>query len=246
MMAWSTRNTPITPEAGFPWSNAELENWSPDHLHLKQPEALFMPRSPALSITARTPVTRPLAYNYQLQLPFTQSPSTPTALGAMLSPTPSSSYLDPGTIKHSVNNHSPRSVPAPALGTVPALSPASNYDTGYSSSWDDLPVSTPIIQETLESDEASNELSQNKRSRTLRGGGKIKARDSESYGTFKCEWKGCRYDRLFSRKGVLMRHIETQHVTPGAFKCPDPGCGRAFNRRENLKAHRQTIHHEFF
>ncbi|OQE37437.1 hypothetical protein PENCOP_c010G06795 [Penicillium coprophilum] len=240
MMACSTRCTPTIPEAGFPWSNAELGNWSPDRLDLKQPETLFMSPSPGLSTTARTPVTRPLAYNYPLQLPSTQFPSTPVSLGTMLSPTPSSSYLDPGTIKHPINNHSPRSVPAPALGTVPALSPASNYDTGCPSPWDDLPVSTPIIQETLESDEASNEPIQTKKPYRTR---KIKDRDSESYGTFKCEWKGCRYDRLFSRKGVLMRHIETQHVTPRAFKCPR--CGHASSRRENLKAHRQSIHKEF-
>ncbi|KAJ5372572.1 hypothetical protein N7517_004578 [Penicillium concentricum] len=244
-MAWSTRNNSTIPEAALPWSNVELENWSTEYLHLKQPEALFIPPSSGLSITTRMPTARPLPHNYQLQLPSTQFPSTPVAFGTMLSPTPSSSYLDTGTIKQPINNYSPRSIPAPAIGIVPALSPASNYDAGCPSPWDDLPVSTPIIQETLESDEASKELSRTKRTyRSRRRGSKIKDRDSESYGTFKCEWKDCQYDRLFSRKGVLMRHIETQHVNPRAFKCPNPRCNHASSRRENLKAHRQSVHKE--
>ncbi|KAJ5520146.1 hypothetical protein N7463_000599 [Penicillium fimorum] len=242
-MAWSTRNNSTIPEVTFPWPNAELENWSTEYLNLKQPEAFFIPPSPGPFINARTPAAQPPSYSYQRQLPSMQYPSTPVVLGVMASPTPSLSYLDPGTIGQPINNHSPRSVPAPALGTVPVLSPASLYDAGCPSPWDDLPVSTPIIQETLESDEASKEPSRTKRSyRSRRRGGKIK--DSESYGTFRCEWKDCRYDRLFSRKGVLMRHIETQHVNPRAFKCPDPRCDHASSRRENLKAHRQSIHKE--
>jgi hypothetical protein len=47
---------------------------------------------------------------------------------------------------------------------------------------------------------------------------------------------------MFSRKGVLMRHIEMQHVNPRSFKCP--WCNHATSRRENMKAHRQAIHKE--
>lgn len=65
---------------------------------------------------------------------------------------------------------------------------------------------------------------------------------SDEVGAFKCEWKGCRYDRTFSRKGVLMRHIELQHVSPRSFKCP--WCDHATSRRENIKAHRRSIHKE--
>ncbi|KAJ5428296.1 hypothetical protein N7445_009750 [Penicillium cf. griseofulvum] len=235
-MAWSTRNNPSIPEAAFAWPNTELENWSTEYLNLKQPEALFMPPSPAFT-------ARPPSYNYQ-QFPSSQFPSTPVALGAMQSPTPSS-YLDPSTIKQPITNYSPRPVPAPAIGTVPALSPASLYDAGCPSPGDDHPESTPMIIETPPSDDARNEISHTKMPcRPRRCAAKTKDRDREDYGTFKCEWKDCRYGRLFSRKGVLMRHIETQHVSPRAFKCPHPRCDHASSRRENLKAHRQSIHRE--
>lgn len=163
-MAWSTRNS-IIPDSSFPWSDGELENWRTEYL--KQPETLFMSPSPDPSTITRTPTARPPSYNYQQQLPSNQLPSaqfpsTPVALGTMLSPTPSSSYLDPSTIKRSISNHSPRSVPTQATATV--LSPASLYDVRCPSPWDDLPVSTPIIKETLqsESDEVRTEPSQTK------------------------------------------------------------------------------------
>lgn len=176
MMAWPTRNNnSIIPESAFPWTNAESENWRTEYL--KQPETLFMPPSPDSSTMSRPPTARPPSYNYQLQLPSapvpytqfpsTEFPSTPIALGTMLSPTPSSSYLDPSTFKRSINNHSPRSVPTQATNTV--LSPASLYDTRCPSPWDDLPVSTPIIKETLPSDEASKEPSETKRPCRSRG-----------------------------------------------------------------------------
>ncbi|KAJ5472943.1 hypothetical protein N7530_006944 [Penicillium desertorum] len=243
MMAWLTRNS-IIPESPFLWSDGELENWRTEHL--KQPETLFMSPSPDPSTTTRTLTARPHSYHYELQLPSNQLPSaqfpsTPVALGTMLSPTPSPSYLDPSTIKRSISNHSPRSVPTQATATV--LSPASLYDARCPSPWDDLPVSTPIIKETLqsESDEARKEPSQTKMPCLSRRRTTIR-KDTENYGTFKCEWKGCQYDRLFSRKGVLKRHIQTQHLNPRAFKCP--WCKHASSRRENLKAHRQSIHKE--
>jgi hypothetical protein len=161
MMAWSS----IIPESPFPWSDGELENWRTEYL--KQPETLFISPSPDPSTTTRTLTARPPSYNYELQLPSNQLPSAqfpsmPVALGTMLSPTPSPSYLDPSNIKRSISNHSPRSVPTQATATV--LSPASLYDARCPSPWDDLPVSTPIIKETLqsESDEARKESSQTK------------------------------------------------------------------------------------
>ncbi|KAJ5510368.1 Zinc finger C2H2 [Penicillium expansum] len=239
MMAWPTRknNNSTIPESAFQWSDGESGHWKAKNL--RQPETLFMSPSPDPSITTRTPIARPPSYNYQLQIPSAQLPSTPVALGAVLSPPHLSSYLHPSTIKHSINNHSPRSVLPQAINT--ALSPASLYDTRCPSPWDDLPVSTPIIKETLQPDETGKDGSQTKmpcRSRRPTATQK----DSDTYGTFKCEWKDCQYDRLFSRKGVLMRHILTQHVNPRAFKCPL--CDHASSRRENLKAHRQSIHKE--
>lgn len=157
-MAWPPRNNnPTISEAAFQWSDAEFEIWKTEHL--KQPETLLMSPSPDPSTAARTPITRPLSYNYLFQLPPTQLPSTPVALGSTLSPTPSSSYLDPSTIKRPIHNHT-RSVPTQATHTVP--SPASLYDARCPSPWDDLPVSTPIIKETLQLDETNNGHSQGK------------------------------------------------------------------------------------
>jgi hypothetical protein len=65
---------------------------------------------------------------------------------------------------------------------------------------------------------------------------------TKDYGTYKCDYKDCTYDRMFSRKGVLMRHIQTQHINPRGFKCPV--CPHASGRKENMKAHRQAVHGE--
>ncbi|CAG8898997.1 unnamed protein product [Penicillium egyptiacum] len=157
MMAWSTHDSTI-PESTFPWSDIELGDWRTEYL--KQPDTLFMSPSPDPSTTARTPTAQPPLYNYQLQLPSSQLPSTPVALGTMLSPALSSSYLEPSTVKRSTSNHSPRSVPTKATATI--LSPASLYDARCPSPWDDLPVSTPRIQETLQLDEPRTEPSQAK------------------------------------------------------------------------------------
>lgn len=159
-MAWPTRknNNSTIPESAFQWSDGESGHWKAKNL--RQPETLFMSPSPDPSITTRTTIARPPSYNYQLQIPSAQLPSTPVALGAVLSPPHLSSYLHPSTIKHSINNHSPRSILPQAINT--ALSPASLYDTRCPSPWDDLPVSTPIIKETLQPDETGKDGSQTK------------------------------------------------------------------------------------
>ncbi|KAJ5537692.1 hypothetical protein N7494_007171 [Penicillium frequentans] len=45
----------------------------------------------------------------------------------------------------------------------------------------------------------------------------------------KCQWKDCQYTGTFGRKTDLMRHIETQHVSPKAYKCsfPRDTCGKS-------------------
>ncbi|KAJ5800973.1 transcriptional regulator family: C2H2 zinc finger [Penicillium psychrosexuale] len=232
-MAWPTRNNiPSISESAFPWSGIALRDWTDEYL-LTSPST-----DPSLTTRAITP--QPLSYNYQLQPPSTQPPfassyfpSTPVIPSRILSLTPSPSYLDPGTISRSTN-HSPTSVSSQA--TTAVHSPASLYDTR----WDDLPVSAPIIKEPLRQDDAGIEPSRTKM--PCRSRGPAAKKGDDDYGTFECKWEGCRYDRLFSRKGVLMRHIETQHVTPRAFECPS--CDHASSRRENLKAHRQAVHRE--
>ncbi|KAJ5697579.1 hypothetical protein N7488_011263 [Penicillium malachiteum] len=67
-------------------------------------------------------------------------------------------------------------------------------------------------------------------------------RDSDPCGPFKCKWEDCRYPGVFARKAVLMRHIETQHVTPKSFECPDKLCDRSFNRKDNMEEHWRRVH----
>ncbi|KAJ6137158.1 hypothetical protein N7471_003644 [Penicillium samsonianum] len=67
-------------------------------------------------------------------------------------------------------------------------------------------------------------------------------RQNSGHGTFRCNWKDCSYPGMFSRKGVLMRHIETQHVTPRSFGCPK--CDRLFSRKDNMTEHFGRVHLE--
>ncbi|KAJ0419559.1 hypothetical protein BJY00DRAFT_313942 [Aspergillus carlsbadensis] len=57
-----------------------------------------------------------------------------------------------------------------------------------------------------------------------------------------CEWRGCNYTGTFSRHAQLKRHVDTKHIYPGSFVCPVPGCGRAFNRKDNLGVHFRQFH----
>ncbi|KAJ9481007.1 hypothetical protein VN97_g12503 [Penicillium thymicola] len=45
---------------------------------------------------------------------------------------------------------------------------------------------------------------------------------------FQCKWKDCRSTQSFDRLNVLWRHIETQHLFPGAYKCHREGCVLVF------------------
>lgn len=56
----------------------------------------------------------------------------------------------------------------------------------------------------------------------------------------KCHWEGCRYNGTFGRKAELKRHVETQHISPKAYKCPK--CGRPCNRDDNLNGHLRRVH----
>ncbi|KAJ5970248.1 uncharacterized protein N7479_000166 [Penicillium vulpinum] len=63
---------------------------------------------------------------------------------------------------------------------------------------------------------------------------------SDGQGAFRCTWKNCRYPGVFSCKGVLRRHIKTQHVTPRSFGCPE--CDRLFSRKDNMTEHLGRVH----
>lgn len=57
-----------------------------------------------------------------------------------------------------------------------------------------------------------------------------------------CKWEGCQYPRPFGRDADLVRHLKSVHINPGAYICPDLGCGKPFSRKDNLDAHRQRVH----
>lgn len=56
----------------------------------------------------------------------------------------------------------------------------------------------------------------------------------------RCEWKGCTSPFTFRREADLMRHINTIHVNPRAYACPD--CGSRFARKDNLQSHMMRHH----
>ncbi|QQK48167.1 Zinc finger, C2H2-like [Penicillium digitatum] len=64
---------------------------------------------------------------------------------------------------------------------------------------------------------------------------RIKPKHDKLYGTYQCKWKDCKYRSKFSHKGVLLRHIETQHVAPHSFECTL--CGKLFSRQDNWTDH---------
>lgn len=107
-------------------------------------------------------------------------------------------------------------------------------------------TSTTILASTPTEEEPSQTNTNTKR----RPQGKLpsdrvetrKPKKEEVRGSFHCYWKDCKYGRVFSRKGVLMRHIETQHVFPRSIDCPV--CGRFFSRKDNMTEHLGRIHHK--
>jgi uncharacterized Zn-finger protein len=58
----------------------------------------------------------------------------------------------------------------------------------------------------------------------------------------RCYWPACTYTGTFSKKGQLTRHVNTKHISPGSFECPQLGCGKAFDRKDNLGEHMRRIH----
>ncbi|CAG8898999.1 unnamed protein product [Penicillium egyptiacum] len=95
--------------------------------------------------------------------------------------------------------------------------------------------STPSMYEIPQSSVSGPEV------QTICGGGRAhRPKHDELYGTYICNWKDCKYRGMFSRKGVLMRHIETQHVAPHSFDCPV--CGKLFCRRDNMTEHLGRVH----
>ncbi|KAL4883360.1 hypothetical protein BJY04DRAFT_184507 [Aspergillus karnatakaensis] len=55
---------------------------------------------------------------------------------------------------------------------------------------------------------------------------------------FLCRWRGC--NRVLQLRGTYTRHYISQHVSPRSYICRV--CSRAYNRRDNLRAHFRTRH----
>ena len=61
-------------------------------------------------------------------------------------------------------------------------------------------------------------------------------------GVFKCTQEGCKYMGTFKRKAELMRHVNSIHKSPHSYICPDKGCSKPFNRKDNLRQHVMRRH----
>ncbi|RAH73795.1 uncharacterized protein BO66DRAFT_388477 [Aspergillus aculeatinus CBS 121060] len=67
-------------------------------------------------------------------------------------------------------------------------------------------------------------------------------RTASTIGIFQCDWKGCDARPTFHRSADLWRHIKHLHLSPGSHVCLIDGCGRSFNRNDNLTEHALRVH----
>ncbi|KAJ5766882.1 uncharacterized protein N7511_004498 [Penicillium nucicola] len=171
---------------------------------------------------------------------FTPSPSTPELAGPNneTNHPPSAKYLCPNPIPRPPNKRNLSTTSIHTAGTT--VSPISPYGPDYLDPWANVIPSPCTSNLASPSGKVAKKPPKAKRPCLTRGA--PQKNDGDRYGTFRCDWVGCTYDRFFSRKGVLKRHIETQHVSPGAYECPS--CDHTTSRKENLKAHRWSIHKE--
>ncbi|KAJ5372571.1 hypothetical protein N7517_004577 [Penicillium concentricum] len=166
-----------------------------------------------------------------------QHPSTPAHPSYSMSFTPAHADFNPP-------NHN--TVHYPSIGNNRPDQPSTMgyLSSGYSTARTTPSasgVSTPSMQEIPKPGVSRREV------QTLFGGKRpLKRKHLQAFplldlhGTYQCNWKDCKYRGVFSRKGVLMRHIETQHVAPRSFDCPV--CGHLFCRRDNMTEHIGRVH----
>ena len=57
-----------------------------------------------------------------------------------------------------------------------------------------------------------------------------------------CSYPGCQYDRPFSSKHDLDRHLQTAHNNNNALRCPLESCSQSFFRRDKLEEHIRRAH----
>ncbi|PYI19598.1 hypothetical protein BO99DRAFT_137642 [Aspergillus violaceofuscus CBS 115571] len=60
--------------------------------------------------------------------------------------------------------------------------------------------------------------------------------------TLQCDWRGCDTHPTFNRAADLWRHIKHLHLSPASHVCWIDGCGRSFNRPDNLTEHALRVH----
>ncbi|KAJ5342145.1 hypothetical protein N7541_011269 [Penicillium brevicompactum] len=236
MMEWPTPHQLDgllhTPEIRYQWPDIDMENWKPEYFTGSQSLNAFAP--PELSTSRRRSSTA-TSHSYELQ-----PPTTPKSVRNIASPRLDCSKpigIDRSAIEDYLEPITPERY-------HPTIHPANSCEPESPLPRVDLLAS---IQKKLEANQADGPTSKAcmdecKLLCCSRRPSRDKTQKSDTEGSFRCEWKGCRYDRPFSRKGVLMRHIEMQHVNPRSFKCP--WCSHATSRRENIKAHRRSVHKE--
>ncbi|KAK9847937.1 hypothetical protein MYU51_017415 [Penicillium brevicompactum] len=208
-------------EIEYSWSTIDLNGWRTDFL--KQAQAFYMSSSPEPPFTTKSST-------HELQLP-----STPNSQGRV--PCSCLTYSGPNGTIESIKGIDPE--PFVLQRNDVAISPPSSRELRDPRLWDNLVTQNSTTAQPTGSINPCAAKCKPPRSSRISSS---KSKTDHKYGTFKCEWEGCSYDRMFSRKGVLMRHIAMQHVNPQSFKCPS--CDHATSRRENLKAHRLAIHNE--
>ncbi|KAJ6128698.1 hypothetical protein N7471_009915 [Penicillium samsonianum] len=122
-----------------------------------------------------------------------------------------------------------------------ATGPATGYlgarhDTGCTN----LPASTSSVQMTSQVKTGSDSYVKGKRASGRNQG--RQQRQKKPHRSFQCHWKDCTYRDPFSGKPALLRHIDTQHITPRSFDCPS--CNKSFNRKDNMTEHLGRVHWE--
>ncbi|CAI7578920.1 unnamed protein product [Penicillium bialowiezense] len=62
----------------------------------------------------------------------------------------------------------------------------------------------------------------------------------EEYDVFKCQWRGCSDDRIYSSNPSLLAHIKRQHINSQTLKCSL--CDHVTQRRNRLITHKIEFH----
>ena len=184
-------------------------------------------------------------FPHTFNLPFT-SPSANDSVEQMFAPTSRPNVLSHrfGTSTYGSDNFD-----LPLEG-FPILAPTSplqfNFYSGYTSTHDTI-VQQHVTHSAKDQPDVSdqtmilNSIQQPRVSEPDQTGATEPAAEPAPL-RFSCKWEGCQYPRPFGREAELVRHLKSVHIKPGAYICPDLGCGKPFNRKDNLDAHRQRVH----